>query len=83
MANEYNHRILEVQLTAFTVLFRMTTILYIQFYVSTAKLDLWEQSDKNKTIFLLEWLLVEVVGFYIYVISGSIYLALASFKGNS
>ena len=63
------------------MLFNMASILYIQFNLSNTDPKLWSQNSSNKSILILEWLLIEVVGFYMQVISGSVYLAIISCKG--
>ena len=58
----------------------MSIIFYIQFNINNTDLGLWYHPGTSN---MLEWLLLEIIGFYCYVISGSIYLGMLSCCGGA
>ena len=58
----------------------MSMVFYIQYNINNSDLQMWFHKGTSN---MLEWLLIEVIGFYCYVVSGSIYLGMHScLSGN-
>ena len=74
-ADHNNHKITQGVLNSIKVVFLMSTVFYIQFNINNTELGLWYHPGTSN---MLEWLLLEIIGFYCYVIAGSIYLGMLS-----
>jgi len=53
-------------------------VFYIQFNINNTEMDLWYSPGTSN---MLEWLFLEIIGFYLFVISGSLYLGMISSCG--
>ena len=63
------------------MVFVIISIFFIQYNVSNTEIDLWIHGSNNKIDNALEWLLMEVVVFYLFILSGSVYLGSISCRG--
>ena len=79
-ADHNDHKITQGVLNSIKVVVLISAIFYIQFNLNNTQLGLWYHPGTSN---MLEWLLLEIIGFYCYVISGSIYLGMLSCCGRS
>jgi hypothetical protein len=77
-ADHNNHKITQGVINSIKVVFFMCSVFYIQFNINNTEMSLWFSPGTSN---MLEWLFLEITGFYFYVISGSIYLGMISCCG--